>query len=186
MLMDSASIRIFKPSVPQDEAVRAFRSAGLSSVYWRFRRGPLRRIADAYVPFLLYRVRYQMNHTVSTRIFALDAVHGSLDLFEFPRVPGEDELSIVETRNRMSPRLDSCAAKQLLRTNVLRFLFQQGFFRLRTVGLEIERIHLELHMPYWLAFYGRGESATVRVMDAVRRRIEGAKAASFFKEWLAA
>lgn len=184
--MTSSRIRVYKPNVSQDEALRAFQPVGLSSVYWRFRRGPLRRVADAYVPFWPYRVRYQMNRIVSTRVFAIDAVHGSLDPFEFPCAPHQDQLSMIETRNRMSPLLDAGAAEELLRTNVLRLLFLQGFFKLRTVNLEIERVPLELHMPYWLAFYGRSESATVRVMDAVRRRIEGAKAASFFKEWLAA
>lgn len=184
--MNSSGIRVYKPNISQDEAVRTFQSPGLSSVYWRFRGGPLRRIADAYIPFWPYRVRYQMNGIVNTRIFALDAVHGSLDPFEFPHPPRHEELSIIETRNRMSPLLDAAAGEESLRMNVLRLLFQQGFFKLRTVNLEVERIALELYMPYWLAFYGRSESATIRVMDAVRRRIEGAKAVSFFKEWLAA
>jgi hypothetical protein len=184
--MNPASIRVFKPNVSQDEAVRAFRSAGLTAAYWRLRCGPLRRIADVYVPFWVYRVRYQMNHTLDTRIFALDAVHGALDLFEFPRPPREDELLTRETRNRMDARLDAHTAEELLRTKVLRLLFSQGFFKLRTVGLEIERLPLELNMPYWLAFYGPHETAAIRVLDAVRRRIEGAKAAAFFKDWLAA
>lgn len=184
--MNSASIRVFKPNVSQDEAVRAFRSGSLTAAYWRLRGGPLRRIADVYVPFWVYRVRYQMNSTLNTQIFALDAVHGALDLFEFPHPPREDELLNVDTRNRMAPRLDPRAAEELVRTKVLRVLFSQGFFKLRTVGVEIERLPLELYMPYWLAFYGQSESAAIRVLDAVRRRIEGAKAAAFFKEWLAA
>jgi hypothetical protein len=184
--MNSASIRVFKPNVTQDEAVRAFRSGRLTEAYWRLRCGPLRRIADVYVPFWLYRVRYQMNSTLNTQIFALDAVHGALDLFEFPHPPREDELLNVDTRNRMPTRLDAGAAQELLRTKVLRLLFSQGFFKLRSVGLEIERLPLELNMPYWLAFYGQSESAAIRVLDAVRRRFEGAKAAAFFKEWLAA
>jgi len=184
--MNSDSIRVFKPNVSQDDAVRVFRSAGFAAAYWRLRCGPLRRIADVYVPFWLYRVRYQMNSTLSTQIFALDAVHGALDLFEFPHPPREDELLIVDTRNRMAARLDAGAAQELLRTKVLRLLFSQGFFKLRTVGLEIERLPLELNMPYWLAFYGQSDSAAIRVLDAVRRRIEGAKAAAFFQEWLAA
>lgn len=184
--MNSATIRVFKPNVSQDEAVRAFRSGSLTAAYWRLRCGPLRRIADVYVPFWLYRVRYQMNSALSTRIFALDAVHGALDLFEFPYPPREDQLLDVNTRNRMAARLDTGAAQELLRTKVLRLLFSQGFFKLRTVGLEIERLPLELNMLYWLAFYGHTESAAIRVLDAVRRRIEGGKAAAFFREWLAA
>jgi hypothetical protein len=51
--------------------------------------------------------------------------------------------------------------------------------------VDIERMPVELYLPYWLAFYGSNRAAKCRVMDAVRRRIEGAKAASFFEEWLA-
>lgn len=184
--MNSASILVFKPNVSQDEAVRAFRSGSLTAAYWRLRCGPLRRIADVYVPFWLFRVRYQMNSTINTRIFGLDAVHGALDPFEFPYPPREDELLNVNPRNRMATRLDAGAARELLRTKALRLLFSQGFFKLRSVGLEIERLPLELNMPYWLAFYGQSESAAIRVLDAVRRRLEGGKAAAFFKEWLAA
>ena len=51
--------------------------------------------------------------------------------------------------------------------------------------LDCTRESIDLHLPYWLAFYGE-DAARCRVMDAVRRRIEGAKASAFFEEWLAA
>lgn len=184
--MRASQIQSLKPNVTQEQALRTFCSAGLSGAYLRMRNGPLQRIADVYVPFWVYRVRYDMNGALSTRIFAIDAVHGALDLFEFPRAPRQDELLSVETRNLLTPRLEPGEAEGLLRTKVLRVLFQQGFFKLRGVSVGIERVPVELHMPYWLAFYGRGEVARIRVMDAVRRKIEGAKALSFFKEWLTA
>lgn len=184
--MRVSTIRVLKANVTQEEAVRTFRSGSFSAAYWRIRSGPLQRIADAYVPFWVYRVRYVIGRAPKTRFFALDAVRGTLDLFEFPRVPREDELFTVETRNRLVPRLKQSAAEELLRMKVLRVLFQQGFFKLRALKVEIERVPLELHLPYWLAFYGSNGTAKCRVMDAVRRRIEGAKASSFFEEWLAA
>ncbi len=101
-------------------------------------------------------------------------------------IPADNELRIIHTRNRIMPRLEPDAAQELLRMKVLRVLFQQGFFKLRALKVEIERMPLELHLPYWLAFYGDSGAAKCRVMDAVRRRIEGAKASSFFEEWLAA
>ena len=73
-------IRSLKPNVTQDEALRTFRATGLFSFLWRMRTGPLRRVADAYVPFRLYRVRYALNREKVQRIFAMDAVDGSLDL----------------------------------------------------------------------------------------------------------
>ena len=184
--MGTSAIRALKPNVTREEAVRTFRSGGFGAAYWRIRSGPLQRIADAYVPFWVYRVRYEVGRARKIRFFALEAVQGALDLFEFPRIPADDELLTIETRNRLMPRLRPDAAEELLRMKVLRVLFQQGFFKMRALPVEIERTPVELHLPYWLAFYGNNGAAKCRVMDAVRRRIEGAKASSFFEEWLAA
>jgi hypothetical protein len=68
----------------------------------------------------------------------------------------------------------------------LRVIFQQGFFKLRSGKLEAERLRGELYVPYWLGFYGTPEDLRCRVLDAVRRRIEGAKASALFEHWLAA
>jgi len=178
-------IQTLKPNVSQAEAMRKFSSVGLGALYRRIRVGPLRRIADAYVPFFLYRVRHELGNTQQTRFFAIDAVDGSLDLFEFPGVPADSQLVEVTTRNLLQPGLTEQRAEELLRDKVLRVIFQQGFFKLRESNLECIRQPIELHLPYWLAFYG-DQTARCRVMDAVRRRIEGAKASAFFEEWLAA
>jgi hypothetical protein len=184
--MGTTAIRSLKPHVGQEEALRTFSSRGLSAMYWRMRSGPLQRIADAYVPFWIYKVRYEMRRTAATRLFALDAVRGSLDLFEFPHVPENNQLIVIETRNQLLPRLEEKTAGELLREKVLRVLFQQGFFKLRALKVEMERVPIELHMPYWLGFYGGSGMVRCRVLDAVRRRIEGAKASAFFEHWLAA
>jgi len=184
--MQASTIRSLKPNVTQEDALRFFQSGIFSAAYWKLRSGPLQRIAEAYVPFWVYRVRCEMVGAPSTRIFALDAVHGTLDLYEFPHIPADNELRTIHTRNRLMPRLEPDAAQELLRMKVLRVLFQQGFFKLRALKVEIERMPLELHLPYWLAFYGNNGAAKCRVMDAVRRRIEGAKASYFFEQWLAA
>ena len=181
--MTTSAIRALKPNVTQDEAVRAFSGAGVSSLYWRMRSGPLRRIADAYVPYFLYRVKCA---GAPGRLFAIDAVDGSLDLFEFPRVPVERELLELAGRNRLPATLTEQRAAELLRDKVLRVIFQQGFFKLRDARLDITPVRCELHLPYWLGFYERGGAVHCRVMDAVRRRMEGAKACAFFEHWLAA
>jgi hypothetical protein len=178
-------IKVLKPNVSQDEALGKFASFGPGSLYRRLRMGPLRRIAGVYVPFFLYRVRYQLGHTRATRFFAIDAVDGVLDLFEFPHVPQGTQLVELKTRNALQPFLNDKRAEQLLSDKVLRVIFQQGFFKLRDSNLECTREPMELYFPYWLAFYG-DENLRCRVMDAVRRRIEGAKASAFFEEWLAA
>lgn len=181
--MSTNSIRTLKPNVSQEEALRVFSTAGFSGLYWRMRSGPLRRIADAYVQYFLFRVKYG---PARPRLFAIDAVDGSLDLFEFPRVPSDPELLPVEGRNRLKAALTKERAAELLREKVLRVIFQQGFFKLREHHLEIAPEQCELYLPYWLGFYGSDGALRCRVMDAVRRRIEGAKASAFFEQWLAA
>ena len=184
--MPQAAIRVLRPNVTQQEALRVFMSRGLSTLYWKMRSGPLRGIADAYVPYHLYRVRYEMGGTPHERLFALEAVEGLLDLFEFPRMPEESEFVRIETRNHFQSALEEARAEMLLREKALRVIFQQGFFRLREPRLECTRLPAELHMPYWLGFYGTNGAVHCRAMDAVRRRIEGAKATAFFEQWLAA
>jgi hypothetical protein len=184
--MSTSAIRTLKPNVTQDEAVRTFSARGLSSLYWRMRSGPLQKIAGAYVPFHLYRVRYQLGRTPYARLFAIDAVDGSLDLFEFPKVPDDRELLSIDGRNCLTSGLPEEREVELLREKVLRIVFQQGFFKLRELRLNITREPCEIYLPYWLGFYGGGETVRCRVLDAVRRRIEGAKASAFFEQWLAA
>jgi hypothetical protein len=181
--MSTSVIHALKPNVTQEEAVRAFSGAGVSALYWRMRSGPLRRIADAFVPYYLYRVKYA---GAPARLFAIDAVDGSLDLFEFPRIPAERELLALHGRNRLQATLTEDLAAELLRDKVLRVIFQQGFFKIRDGHLEITPVRCELHLPYWLGFHERDGSVHCRVMDAVRRRMEGAKASAFFEQWLAA
>ena len=181
--MSRTLIRALKPNVTPEQALRAFSGAGPSSMYWRLRSGPLRRVAPAYVPYFLFRVKCAgMPH----RFFAIDAVNGSLDLFEFPRIPEDRQFQAMDGRNRLPPALSEEQAVALLREKVLRVLFQQGFFKLRDARLEITGVPCELHLPYWLGFYERHGSVRCRVMDAVRRRMEGAKACAFFEQWLAA
>jgi hypothetical protein len=181
--MSTSAIRTLKPNVTQEEAVRAFSGTGVSALFWRMRSGPLRRIADAYVPYFLYRVKYT---GAPARLFAIDAVDGSLDLFQFPRIPEERELLALDARNRLLAALAEERAAELLRDKVLRVIFQQGFFKIRDARLEITLVRCELHLPYWLGFHERDGAVRCRVMDAVRRKMEGAKACAFFEQWLAA
>lgn len=180
--MNTGAIRTLKPNVTQEEALRAFSAAGFSALYWRIRSGPLRRIAEVYVQYFLFHVKHG---NAPPRLFAMDAVDGSLDLFEFPRVPDCPDLLTCEGRNRLKAALSEEHAAELLREKALRVIFQQGFFKLRDPRLQISLVPCELHLPYWLAFYGRDGSVRCRVMDAVRRRMEGAKASAFFEQWLA-
>jgi hypothetical protein len=184
--MATIAIKSLKPNASRVDAIQAFSSRGFANKLWQMRNGPLQRIADAYVPCRLYHALYELCGKMQTRWFALDAVDGSLDLLEFPRLPGAQELFSIETRNFLQPSLTEARAEELIREKVLRVIFQQGFFKLRGQGLAVVREPVELHVPYWLAFHEKRGAIRCRVMDAVRRRMEGAKACAFFEEWLAA
>lgn len=184
--MKAKVIRSLKPNVTRDDAIAAFTASGPASWYWKLRSGSLQSIADAYVPFRVYRVRYHMGGAPRSHYFALDAVDGSLDLFEFSAPPGEAETVAVSSRNHPPPVLSQDRSDELLRDKVLRLIFQQGFFKVSNVNLETEQVPGEIHLPYWLAFYGTQQGLRCRVLDAVRRRIEGARASALFEQWLAA
>lgn len=184
--MEARMIRSLKPNVTRDDAIQAFTAAGPASWYWKLRSGPLQRIADAYLPFRIYRVRYHMGGAQRSHYFALDAVDGSLDLFEFSVPPGEAETVAVSSRNHPAPALSRDRSDELLREKVLRLIFQQGFFKVSNVKLEIEQVSGEIYLPYWLGFYGTQQDLHCRALDAVRRRIEGARASALFEQWLAA
>jgi hypothetical protein len=183
--MKESLVLALRRNVTQDDALRAF-SCGVSARMWRTRCGALRRIAEAYVPYWAYRVQYNMAGAAQTRFFALDAVNGSLDLFEFPQLPQSDQLFAMATRNYLPAQLAPVRAEELLREKALRVIFLQGFFKLRGGKIQITREGAEFHIPYWLGFYGETHAAKCRVLDAVRRRVEGAKATAFFEQWLAA
>jgi hypothetical protein len=184
--MEARAIRSLRPNVTREEAIRAFTAPGPASWYWKLRSGSLQRIADAYIPFRVYRVGYSMGGGGHTHLFALDAVDGSLDLFEFATAPGDAETIFVSTRNHPASVLSEARSEELLRDKVLRVIFQQGFFKVRKIRLETERLPGEIHLPYWLGFYGTPDNLRCRVLDAVRRRIEGARASALFEQWLAA
>src|SRR5579863_8461026 len=184
--MESRLIRSLRPNVTRQDAIATFTASGLTSWYWKMRSGSLQSIADAYLPFRIYRVRYHMGGAPRSHYFALDAVDGSLDLFEFSRPPGEAETVVVSSRNHPPPVLSQDHSDELLRGKVLRLIFQQGFFKVRNVKLETEQVPGEIHLPYWLGFYGTQQDLRCRVLDAVRRRVEGARASALFEQWLAA
>ena len=185
-MSETRSIRSLRPNVTRDEAIRALTASGPAAWYWRLRGGSLQRVAEAYLPYRLYRVRFPIDGAQRTQLFAMDAVDGSLDLFEFTLPPNEAELQTLSTRNALLPALAEEKGEPLLREKVLRVIFQQGFFKLRTMQLDVERQPGEIYLPYWLGFYGSAENLHCRVMDAVRRRVEGAKVSTLIEQWLAA
>jgi len=173
-------------NVTEPQALREFRGTGLSALYSRARYGPLHKLALVYLPFQTFHVEYDLGRARYSRFLALDRVEGALDLFEFPRPVQEAHLQPVAGRNCIQPVLTVGQTVEILREKALRIAFQEGFFRTRQPRLEIRTLPEQFSVPYWLGFFGSDGSVRCRALDAIRRRMEGAKATALFERWLAA
>ena len=179
-----AAIRTLKPNLTRDAAVLQFNSSGLLAVFRNLLHGPLRSVAELYIPFRLFRVRIVNRGIPEERLVAIDAVTGTLDLFQFDHLPTAAEWITLETLNCPSAKLPNTTAADLLVAKLRRVLYSRGFFKMRDLEISATPIPEELHIPYWIGFRGTNECARVAVLDAVRRRPEGAKMRRLVEEWL--
>jgi hypothetical protein len=179
-------VHSLRPNVTAHEAVTLLQGAGASRLLRRVANGPLRRVAPLYVPFRAYAVSIRNGHWDDTQFFAVDAVTGALDLYRFSELPSPDDLVVVETRNRVTPTLDDAATRDRVIEKVRRALYQTGFFRLRSLRLDAHAVALpDVHVPYWVGFFGARDRVGLAVIDAVRRRSEGSRVRDLVRGWLA-
>ncbi len=55
---------------------------------------------------------------------------------------------------------------------------------MRNLQINAEPVAGEIYIPYWVGFRGRGIRARLAVIDAVRRKPEGAKVRQLLQAWL--
>jgi hypothetical protein len=179
-------IRSLRPNVTREEAIATL-GGGIPGRLRQWSDGALRSVAEVYVPFHLFDATISRRGGHEQRsFFAIDAVVGTLDLYQFDEAPEGSALVEVETRNCPAALLEEARGASILENRLRRGVFQTGFFRVRDLRFLVKRVPLDLHVPYWLGFFGRGEAARLVALDAVRRRLEGAKARALFEGWLAA
>jgi hypothetical protein len=179
-------IHSLRRNVTDAEAATLLQGRGIAGILGRAARGPLRRLAPWYVPFRAYAVNIRNANRDDVRFFAVDAVNGTLDLYRFNELPLRDELLVVETRNCVAATREEAATHRDVTDKVRRALYQAGFFRLRSLSIDAQPAPLpEVHVPYWVGFFGTGERARLAVVDAVRRRPEGARVRELARGWLA-
>ena len=178
-----ARIRSLRPNVTREEAMQQF-SSGMLDFLRETAFGPLRSVADFYIPFRLFQIEILNGGKRDLRVFGLDAVNGSLDLYHFEQLPDEREVRYLETRNCAEALLGEAEAKKIVIAKVQRLLFSTGFFRVRNLQITAEAVGGEIHVPYWVGFRGRGMGARLAVIDAVRRKPEGAKVRHLLRAWL--
>jgi hypothetical protein len=172
-----------RPNVTREQAIGQFRGRGLS---WLLRsaRGPLHSVAALYIPFGVFRVNINTGRKQQTSTFALDLVRGDFDPYQLANVGLDDTLVQVETRNRPAPALTENAAREAVIARARRLVFSRGFFRVQKLTITAEPLRMDVHVPYWVGVWRRSDSAEIAVLDAVRRRPEGAKVRNFVRAWL--
>jgi hypothetical protein len=175
-------IQSLAPRVSREEAVTLLRPRVLARTLGT---GPLRQVARAFVPFHLFRVGVESRYARNVQLLAADAVTGTLDLLGFDHLPGAEEFTPVDSQNCLPSLLDVDRGGELVTERVRRMTYHGGFFRLRGLEIRCELIPVSLYIPYWLGFFGTGERAALRALNAVRGSVEGAKARSLFVEWIA-
>jgi hypothetical protein len=178
-----ARIRSLRPNVTREEAMEQF-SSGVLDVLRKTAFGPLRSVADFYIPFRIFQIEILNGNQRDLRIYGQDAVNGSLDIYNFEQLPDEREVRYVETRNCVEPLLGEAQAEKIVIGKVQRLLFSTGFFRIRDLQITAAPVAGEIYVPYWVGFRGRGVRARMAVIDAVRRRPEGAKVRHLLRAWL--
>ena len=176
-------VQTMKPNVTREEAIRHFTNGVLSSAV-ELIRGPVRSLAEFYIPYRLFQVRIRSGGREQTQTFAMDAVRGVLDLYQVPPLTADDQLLTLQTRNVLPAELNAAQAEERLIAKVRRMVFTQGFFRVRDLKIEATPVSGEICVPYWVCFRGSGDRAHLAILDAVRRRPEGAKVRRLVEEWL--
>jgi hypothetical protein len=180
-----ATIRSLKPNVGRDEAIAHFTGGtlGFAREFWS---GPLRSVAEFYIPFLTYEVSIANRGQQQKQLMGIDAVNGSLDPYHFEQLPGPDDTVSLDTRNCLRCALPADQAEKQLVTKVQRVLFTTGFFRMHNLAVRVCPLPGEIYVPYWVGFRGRGVSASFAVLDAVRRQPEGSRVRHMLQDWLIA
>lgn len=177
-----STIRSLRPNVSRSEAEKYFTGGTFSLA--RMFHGPVASIADLYIPFRLFQVKVVSASREQGHVFGVDTVRGTLDPYEFSAAPREDEITLLETRNVLPTTLHADEARTQVLEKVRRLVFSRGFFRLRDVRFEAVEIPGEICVPYWMGFRGQDGQVRISVLDAVRRRAEGAKVRRLIEQWL--
>jgi hypothetical protein len=179
-----APIRSLKPNVTREQAILQFSSTGIPRLFRNLAYGHLRSVAELYIPFRLFQVQIMNRGNTEERLIALDAISGTLDPFQFDHVPTDSETVSIVSRNCPRAHLEDAFIGELLIAKLRRLLYSRGFFRMRDLQITAMPLAQELHIPYWLGFRGSNGHARVAVIDAVRRRFEGAKMRRLVEAWL--
>ena len=181
---EATLVAAVRARVDRDEAIAAFAS-GVPGGARRLMHGPLRSVAQIHLPFRLHQVAIRRGRRNQRLVIGIDAVAGILDLYGFDDARPSQAIVQVRTHNYLEPRLPSPAARDIVDSRMRRMMYQRvGFLAIGACHLDVQPVGDVLYVPYWLGFFGRRETASLVVMDAVRRQIEGVKVRRLVERWI--
>ena len=176
-------IRSLRPNVSRDEAIAYFSPRSIAGVMAPLFLGRLRSVGEFYIPFRIFRLNVLNRGREEQKTLAIDSVSGALMPYVFQAPPLASEIVEVETRNNVASRLPEADSLRTAETRCQRMLFASGFFRIRDLKIQTQLVS-EVHIPYWIGFRGNSERVRFSVLDATRRRTEGAKVRQIVRNWL--
>ena len=146
------------------------------------RRGRLEIIMDFYLPYRLFEVLVRNAGRQSEAVFAIDSTTGHLDLYSFDREVTERGRRVIETDRVAAAVIDEPEALRILREKVRRQEYLKSFFKVQDLDIS-GRCLAELHLPYWVGVYRRGDRAAIEVIDGLRGTLEGTKLREVVSRW---
>lgn len=177
------TIDSLKPNVSLEEARRLMTTDGVGGMFRYLRLGKLRCVTQFYIPFDIFDLKIHRSGLVESGFIAVDAVNATLDPYAFEHPPQETDCITLDTRNTMPRLLTLAASQKNAEERVRRLLYQQGFFRISDLKIVASRRPYGFCVPYWVGFFGSEVQLRMAVMDAVRRRFEGAKVRTLLQQW---
>jgi hypothetical protein len=165
-------------------ALRKLASPAIGGLLLRWWSGPLRGVAEIYIPYRLYRVSIEDRRFRRIHYYAQDSASGTLDPYEFAMLPKSEEWTEVEAPNCHPVKVEESKTRELAIAAVRRRLYARGFYRLTAPRLTAELIPPEFYLLYWVGFYGDDRNVSLRVVNAVRQTMEGTKVCHLLRNWL--
>src|SRR5215471_930385 len=80
-------------------ALRKLAFPGVGGVLQRWWNGPLRGVADIYIPYRLYSISVEDRRFRRIHYYAQDSASGTLDPYEFAALPESQEWTEIEAPN---------------------------------------------------------------------------------------
>jgi len=167
------------------EANQQFCGGGFFCHFFPFQsRGQFLGSHKIFIPYQPFQVRIVNRGCELVHHLALDSVTGELDLHCVELTWNEDDILPPESDHVLMSRLSLDCMQEVLLDQVRRRVYLSGFFGLQNLSIDAQTTGPEIYLPYWVGFYRKKDRVGIDVIDAYRKKPEGAKIRNLIFEWL--